>query len=78
MAFAFFNKDKNNNNKSEMAFIDHLEALRWHVVRSLLAVVILAIAVYINIDWIFDYRYVFNFYFINYSPYYFFYLPFMP
>ena len=55
MAFAFFNKDKNNNNKSEMAFIDHLEALRWHVVRSLLAVVILAIAVYINIDWIFDY-----------------------
>lgn len=53
MAFSFFNRNKNNN-KSEMAFVDHLEALRWHVVRSLLAIIILAIVVYINIDWIFD------------------------
>lgn len=37
-----------------MSFIDHLEALRWHVVRSLLAILISAIVFFIFIDWIFD------------------------
>lgn len=37
-----------------MSFIDHLEALRWHVIRSLLAILVAAIAFFINIDWIFD------------------------
>lgn len=37
-----------------MSFVDHLEALRWHVVRSLLAVIVGAIAVFIKIDWIYD------------------------
>lgn len=39
---------------SEMSFIDHLEALRWHIVRSILAILIAAILFFIFIDWIFD------------------------
>lgn len=33
--------------KSEMSFLDHLEELRWHLVRSVLAIVVVAIAVFI-------------------------------
>lgn len=42
----FFNK-RNKNPNAEMSFIDHLEDLRWHVVRSLIAVIIGAIIVFI-------------------------------
>jgi sec-independent protein translocase protein TatC len=38
----------------EMTFIDHLEALRWHIVRSLIAVLVFAILIFIKIDWVFD------------------------
>jgi len=37
-----------------MSFIDHLEALRWHIVRSFLAIIILAILAFVKIDWIFE------------------------
>ena len=37
-----------------MAFTDHIEDLRWHMIRSLLAIVIAAIAVFIKIEWIFE------------------------
>lgn len=37
-----------------MAFTDHIEELRWHIIRSLLAVIICAIVVFFNIEWIFD------------------------
>ncbi len=37
-----------------MTFVDHLEALRWHIVRSLVAVLVVAIAIFIKIDWVFD------------------------
>lgn len=40
--------------EDEMSFIDHLEALRWHVVRSLLVIMGSAIVFFIFIDWIFD------------------------
>lgn len=36
-----------------MSFVDHLEALRWHIVRSAFAIVIIAIIIFIKIDWIF-------------------------
>ncbi len=36
-----------------MSFIDHIEELRWHIIRSLLAVAVFAILAFINIDWIF-------------------------
>jgi len=38
----------------EMTFIDHLEALRGHIVRSLVAVIVMAIVVFVYRDWIFD------------------------
>jgi sec-independent protein translocase protein TatC len=37
----------------EMSFLDHLEELRWHVVRSLGAIVFFMIFAFINIEWIF-------------------------
>jgi sec-independent protein translocase protein TatC len=38
----------------EMTFLDHLEALRWHLVRSIFAIVIISIAAFIFKDIIFD------------------------
>ncbi len=40
MALKFFNR---NPGQAEMSFIEHLEALRWHIVRSVLAIVVIAI-----------------------------------
>lgn len=37
-----------------MAFTDHIEALRWHLIRSLIAVVVAATAIFVKIEWIFD------------------------
>ena len=37
-----------------MNVMDHIEALRWHIVRSLVAIIICAIFVFWNIDFIFD------------------------
>jgi sec-independent protein translocase protein TatC len=37
-----------------MSFMDHLEVLRWHIVRSAFALLIAAIAIFVFIDWIFD------------------------
>jgi sec-independent protein translocase protein TatC len=49
--FDFFNK-RNKDKNAEMSFIDHLEDLRWHVVRSIIAVVIGAIVVFIYSDFV--------------------------
>ncbi|HLO81585.1 MAG TPA: twin-arginine translocase subunit TatC [Chitinophagaceae bacterium] len=52
---SFFKKIRGQDtDDAEMSFIDHLEALRWHVVRSLLAIMIAAVVFFIFIDWIFD------------------------
>lgn len=40
--------------QTEMSFLDHLEALRWHVVRSAVVIVVVAIAAFLNKDIIFD------------------------
>ena len=37
-----------------MSFIDHLEALRWHIIRSLVAILVIAVVIFIQIDWVFD------------------------
>lgn len=37
----------------EMSFIDHLEELRWHVIRGLGAIVVFAIAAFLNKDLVF-------------------------
>jgi len=51
--FDFFNK-RNKDPNAEMSFIDHLEDLRWHVVRSIIAVIIGAIVVFIYSDFVVD------------------------
>jgi sec-independent protein translocase protein TatC len=51
MALNFFNRTPG---QSEMSFIEHLEALRWHIVRSVLAIVILAVLAFLKIDWLFE------------------------
>ncbi len=42
------------NDQSEMSFIDHLEVLRGTIVRSLLAIIITSLVVFIFRDWIMD------------------------
>jgi sec-independent protein translocase protein TatC len=37
-----------------MTFFDHIEDLRWHLIRSLVAFLILAIVVFLYRDWVFD------------------------
>lgn len=51
---AFTPKKKRALQNPEMGFIDHLEALRWHILRSVLAIVMMAIVVFIYRDWFFD------------------------
>lgn len=51
MALSFFNK---RGQDREMTFIDHLEELRWHILRSLLAILAAAILIFVYIDWIYD------------------------
>jgi sec-independent protein translocase protein TatC len=43
-----------SDEESEMSFIDHLEILRWHIVRAVLAILTSAILFFIYIDEIFD------------------------
>lgn len=54
MALSFLNKRRREGSESEMTFIEHLEELRWHIVRSVLAILICAIIIFVYIDWIFD------------------------
>src|SRR5690349_9718523 len=51
MALSLFNRRRTDN--PEMSFVDHLEELRWHIMRSLVAIIIGAIVLFIYIDWIF-------------------------
>lgn len=43
------------SDEKEMSFLDHLEELRWHVVRSVAAIFIMMILAFIFTDVIFDY-----------------------
>lgn len=45
---------KKDSPEKEMSFLDHLEELRWHLVRSTLAVVILGVIAFIFKSFIFD------------------------
>jgi sec-independent protein translocase protein TatC len=47
-------QEESNGGEKEMSFLDHLEELRWHVIRSLIAVVIFTIAAFILAPWIFQ------------------------
>ena len=54
---SFFKRIRGKQNEeevAEMTFFDHIEELRWHLVRSIVAWLIAAIAIFIYIDWIYD------------------------
>lgn len=52
---AFFKRIRGEKDeKAEMSFLDHLEILRWHIVRSVIALLIGAVTIFIFIDWVFD------------------------
>lgn len=53
MAKSIFNRG-GDIEKAEMSFIDHLEALRWHIIRSVIAILILAGVIFVYRDWVFD------------------------
>lgn len=53
MANSIFNRG-GNEETSEMSFIDHLEALRWHILRSVLAILVFAGVIFVYRDWVFD------------------------
>lgn len=40
--------------QTEMSFMDHLEALRWHIMRSVLVWLSAAITIFVFIDWVFE------------------------
>jgi sec-independent protein translocase protein TatC len=39
---------------AEMSFMDHLEELRWHIARSLIAIVIVGVILFVNKSFLFD------------------------
>ena len=47
-------REKNKSIEKEMSFLDHLEDLRWHLIRATLAVVILGTLAFLAKDFIFD------------------------
>ncbi len=42
------------NNPNEMSFLDHLEELRWHLIRSTIAILIIGCVAFLMKDFIFD------------------------
>lgn len=50
---ALFSESKNPGG-SEMSFLQHLEELRWHLVRSAIVVVVLAVSAFVFNDFVFD------------------------
>jgi len=47
-------KRRNTNGEKEMSFLEHLEELRWHIIRSVLAVVILTVFAFTQKNFIFN------------------------
>ncbi len=40
--------------RSEMSIMDHLEAFRWHLVRSIIVWLVAVIIIFLHVDWVFD------------------------
>jgi sec-independent protein translocase protein TatC len=43
------------SSNAEMAFTDHIEELRWHIIRAVAVIAITSIFVFFNIEWVFTY-----------------------
>lgn len=50
----FINRKKNSSGSEEMSFIDHLEELRWHLIRSVIAVGVGSIVFFVYVREIVD------------------------
>jgi sec-independent protein translocase protein TatC len=46
--------EREERKKGEMSFIEHLEVLRWHLVRSVAAIIIIAVLAFLNKAILFD------------------------
>jgi len=46
--------DQEPNEEKEMSFLDHLEELRWHLIRSLIAVIVFTIVAFVSARWVFE------------------------
>jgi sec-independent protein translocase protein TatC len=46
--------DQEASGEKEMSFLEHLEELRWHVIRALAAVIVFTIAAFIMAPWVFE------------------------
>ena len=49
------NADGSSSKGTEMSFLQHLEELRWHLVRASAAIVVFGVIVFLNKQFIFDY-----------------------
>ncbi len=47
-------KDKGKTIEAEMSFFDHLEALRWHLIRAAIAIMVFTILAFVFYDFVFD------------------------
>lgn len=47
-------KDKGKNIEAEMSFFEHLEVLRWHIMRSVIAICVFAILAFSFYDFVFE------------------------
>jgi sec-independent protein translocase protein TatC len=47
-------RGKSEDENTEMGFFDHIEELRWHLMRSVLVWLVAAITIFVNIDWVYD------------------------
>jgi sec-independent protein translocase protein TatC len=52
--FKRLRKGEQTEPTEEMTFVDHLEALRWHIMRSVIAWLIAAIGIFIFRKWVYD------------------------
>lgn len=46
--------DQEESGEKEMSFLEHLEELRWHVIRALVAVIIFTIGAFVLAPWVFE------------------------
>lgn len=47
-------RGKTTEQPAEMSFFDHIEILRWHIIRSVVAWLVAVIVIFYFIDWIYD------------------------
>lgn len=46
--------DQIEDEEKEMSFLDHLEELRWHLIRSVIAILAFSIVAFISVDFVFN------------------------